>query len=171
MKTFSIILSLAVLSSCAQLNNTISQITPGGSSKQSEVSNEPFERSVEYVVETDLKASEAYKKANHWLAKRLNNSKMAIQVQDDQDFLLASKMSTTCNTFNSAIDMDFEFQAKDKKIRVVYENITARSTGNMFEGLVARYPSSHGQLDDFKRTCLDPMVENLKSSLAKKEDW
>lgn len=131
-----------------------------------------YERKVEFIIDTTSTAINAYKKANLWLAKKLNNSKSAIQIQDEKEFLITSKMSTSCNTINSFIDMDFDFRAKDKKIKVVFENIRVRQDkGNIFSGLIEPYPSSDSQLNDFKQNCLNEMMVDLKKSIEVKSEW
>ena len=90
MKLVSGLFILFTLCSCAQLSQQIDKFKTTESVKSE--SEKKYERRVEYVIDVNSSALNSYKKTNLWLAKKLNNSKNAIQVQDEKELLIASKM-------------------------------------------------------------------------------
>lgn len=169
MKLRLIFLSI-VLSSCAQLDSALTKYKTDESKASTPQAS--YARKVEYQLDVNSSASNSYKKTHVWIAKRLINSKFAIQVQDEKDFRIVSKMATSCNTYNSSIEMNFDFMAKDKKVKIIFENIYAKEdSSNVFSGMFGTYPKDQGQLDDFKLKCLEPMIEDLKKAIAQNNDW
>lgn len=154
---------LTLLCSCSLLKNS--------NSTSSE--STPYERKVEYITSVNTKPEISYQKANLWLAKNLKNSKNAIQLQDEKTFTILAKISTSCNTVNSSIAMNFSFEAKNKKIKVIFDNIShVGDSSNPFSGIIGLYPRNEDQLADFKKNCLDGQVESLRKMIEEQSvNW
>lgn len=141
-------------------------------SNQGTEQEKPYERKVEYIFNVNADQDKSYREVNSWLAKKLRNSKYAIQLQDDKQKLIISKMATSCNTYNSSIEMNFNFEAKNKRVRIVFENISAIGSGSALQGLFPLYPSRQSQLDDFKSNCLDSYISEIKKAIdTPSKDW
>ncbi|MCB1194477.1 MAG: DUF4468 domain-containing protein [Leptospiraceae bacterium] len=128
-------------------------------------------RHAEIIENTGVSASTAYSRANVFLAKVYGDSNSAIKVNDDKNKRIVGKMRILNCFSNITVESDLDFQAKDKRVRIAFEDIQA-FTVNMQTGQKAYEwgPSDSKDVEEIKEKCLIPnVVKPLLSSINKKE--
>ncbi len=126
------------------------------------------DRKMERIIQTDLNKNLAYDRALTWFAKNLNNSNQAVQIRDKETSRIVSNMQTEClgSSLNTAfgqrsfVTFSIEFQAKDNRARIRFENIEHYVMTPAITHADAG-PWSADDLEEIKTKCLNPIVDRL----------
>lgn len=136
-------------------------------------------RQSEEVVETGVKKDVAYNRALVWFAKSLNNSNQAVQVKDPDAGRIVSNMRASCPDLGSAlnalyyggqyVDVSVDFQAKDSKARIRFENIRHFGT-NAYGQQFDLGPTSQEAVEEIKTKCLSTISSQLLKAVTARTD-
>lgn len=129
------------------------------------------ERNAKYEFATGVSAQEAFSRSKKWLAKNLNNSNYTIKMENEKTNELVAKFGIECGN-EEFVKLTFELNFKNNKGRVIAEDISSENyRHDVSIQDYGHYPNSLEQLEYFKNSCLDPVVQNLKTAISKKDDW
>lgn len=168
--------TILALTSCAQWHGKLAEWNladpvPVAVEKPKAIKIKESERVLKYEFPTGVTAQEGFHIAKKWFAKNLNNSNHTIKMENEKTNEIISKFGISCGR-EDLIMMTVELNFKNNKARGLFEGISsndAKEDGDIQD--YGFYPNTIEQLESFKLGCLDPVVEDLKSALAKKEDW
>lgn len=139
------------------------------------------ERRVEKVYETTLSKKEIYDRALVHLAKSLGNANMAIQIRDLENGRIVSqgtfknRIGYSC-LYGCLISFNVDFTAKDKKYRIIFDDLEKWSLNEYGAKVSLLGPSSQKDIVEMKKEYLDAIEKELVGSIegrfmAPKEDF
>mgnify|MGYP001358319753 CR=1 FL=1 len=133
----------------------------------------PEERQVQFIENVSASKAEAFSRALAYFGKAFGDAHKAIKVQNADAGQIVAKGNYPCSIFrqtgdfsNYSVHFDLDFQAKDKRIRLAFEDM------RMVDGNSDPVAWDYGQIDSREkaarvgRECL----VSLKSSLLKAID-
>lgn len=133
------------------------------------------QREFTFVEKTDLKQADAYNAALLFISKKLGDSNMAIKMKDPGSGTIMTQIGLGCPELRGALDLmshtpsyNLEIDAKDNKIRMVYEAYEDRIVNVGGEPLGAAFISSPSQVAAVK-TCASRNKDELLHALSKKK--
>lgn len=124
-------------------------------------------RKKEYIEQIKVDKTTAYKKALAWYTKTANGNIDQIKLRDEESAHIIAKSSILCKAFNQTgdnsdyyLNFTFDFQAKDNKIKVSFEDLI------MVDDLNSPLSFSYQQITDQSKvekaqTCLRPLLDDL----------
>lgn len=130
----------------------------------------PEERQFQYIENVNATKAESYARALAYFGKAFGDARSAIKVQNAEAGQIVAKGNYECNIFRQfgdvatySVHFDLDFQAKDKRIRLTFEDL------QMFDSNNAPVAWEYAQIDSREkaarvgRECLGP----LKGALVK----
>jgi hypothetical protein len=159
MKKLIMIITLLSLVSCA------STLLPVG------------QRKVSIVKKTSKPKGHNYSKAMSYFAKAFKDSSKVIKSKDKGAGQIILKGNTSCNIFRQAGDINnyslmftLTFDAKDKKVRFLFEDLFIAS--NIGEPVAWGY-NQLSSAENVKKSkkCLANLVSGVVESISDKSDW
>ncbi|TGK45539.1 DUF4468 domain-containing protein [Leptospira bouyouniensis] len=131
------------------------------------------EREIITVLETKVSKDDAYDRALIWFAKNLNNSNWAVQVKDKPNGRIVSNIKLLCpnmSAFQSSIgnknyiDFSVDLTLKDKKVRIIFENLVY-SVWNYQSGETVHGPTSAEESKKIEANCLASIRSDLVDAI------
>jgi hypothetical protein len=135
-------------------------------------------RVIENVLEVNLSKDEIINRASDTLAKIYVNSNSAIQVKDKERGVIIGKAIAKCETLNNLytlngdyfeIEFNLELTAKDKKYRLIFEDIdlyiVRRQQWNSKD---RSYGFSEEDLMSIDKNCISSIRDRLVNAIEKK---
>lgn len=136
------------------------------------------QRTVQYTNETNANKSTAYNRALGHLAKNFKDANHAIKIQNKDDAEIIAKGNISCNIFRNFGDIneynlqfDLDFQAKDKKVRLVFEDLMITGTDGRMPAFASSQITNAEKLEKAKE-CLEPIRNDLlKAIKGNSDNW
>ncbi len=137
------------------------------------------ERKAEFIDQTGVDKTTAYRRALAHLAKTFENTETALKVRDEASGQVVAQGYTTCNSLRSAVmfattmnaKFVLDFQAKDQRSRLVFEDVQITMPDGSFtwSGQIG----SKEDMEKVKAECLEPIHHGLINSIqdSKKDNW
>ncbi|TGN00317.1 DUF4468 domain-containing protein [Leptospira dzoumogneensis] len=130
-------------------------------------------RETSRIVETNVKKDEAYDRALIWFAKNLNNANWAVQIKDKVNGRIVSNIKYTCDNISltqtalgnrNNIDFTVDVTTKDKKVRIIFENIVY-SVWNIRAGETVHGPTDEEDVKEIDEKCLKDIRQDLLNAI------
>mgnify|MGYP001562941971 CR=1 FL=1 len=138
-------------------------------------------RELTFVETTTASKSDAYNRVLSYLAKNLGDSNAAIKVKDQENGTIITQIILPCNDFRTFMDINpytaeynLEVNAKDKKVRLVYEAVAKRGHNAVSGSAFNPQPiTSDSEAQAAKKCATEHKAALLKeiSVTASKADW
>lgn len=123
-----------------------------------------------YKIEHTLDKKKAFTKVVIWSVKTFVNSNETVKLKDPELGVFIAKGNLSCDALglgsgfgkDQRIDFTLEITIEDKKAEIKATDIVGKSEGSYDSG--AR-PSSPEEVEKVATSCLNPLVEKIKSEL------
>jgi hypothetical protein len=136
------------------------------------------QRKTQYIETTTAKRAAAYGRALAYLSKNFGDANEAIKLKDSESGQIVAKGNVTCNALRQwgdvneySLRFNLDFQAKDNKVRLVFEELEMISAAGAPVEWDYNQISSAANLEKAK-SCLEPIrSEVLKAISAGADNW
>jgi hypothetical protein len=129
-----------------------------------------------FVEDTKLGKKDAFNKILTYLAKNLGNSNYAIQLKEQSQGKIVTKIATQCNELQASMDITtytasfvLEVDVKDKKVRFNFEGDSYSQLNIDGAVLATANPFRTGQIEGLKK-CATQLKNNIMESLNSSSD-
>lgn len=139
----------------------------------------PEERKVQFIDNTSATKAEAYNRALAQFGKIFKNSNQSIQVRNPDDGQIVAKAVIVCNELRQFGDindyylhLDIDFQAKDKRIRLLFENLEMMGPNGQHLDYAVNQLTDRSKVEKVK-PCLEFIRTGIVSAISgvQKENW
>jgi hypothetical protein len=129
------------------------------------------ERKAEYIESIPGNKNELFNRALTYLSKKVTDSNHAIKLRDDSSAKIVAHLNTPCNAVRSALyiyeldaDFNLDFQAKDSKVRVAFEDIVIIDRQSNHISYMGQVDSKEN-FDKVVGECIKPIYSDLLKSI------
>lgn len=142
----------------------------------------PEERQVQFIETTKVNKAQAYERALAYFGKTFGDSNSAIKVRSPASSQIIAKGNVACNVLRQAgdtndyvLDFSLDLQAKDKKIRLSFEDLVIKHGSGASVGQPVQW--DYNQLSSVEnrekiKECLEPLRKGVTRALAgTQSDW
>ena len=131
-----------------------------------------------FVEQTGLSKKDAFNKTLAYLAKNLGNSNYAIQLKDESQGKIVTKIANGCNQMQASMDLTtytasyvLEADIKDKKVKLNFEADTFSQINIDGSVMTANGSYRSGHLEALK-ACATELKNEIIAALGKtEENW
>ncbi len=130
------------------------------------------DRKVEYIENTKAKKSEAYSAALAHFGKLFGNASAAIKISNAEAGQIVAKGVVECNVLRQFgeiyphnLRFDLDFQAKDNRVRLAFENLVMTDHLGTEQGYAVRQLTDRAKVEQAK-SCLEPIRAGLLKAIG-----